>query len=53
MSETQPERLSQEDIQARFDNSPFISTLGLRVTALDYAAQELTVEMPLKPERPR
>ena len=50
MNDSQPERLSQQDVQARFDNSPFISTLGLKVTGLDYEAQELTVEMALKPE---
>ena len=50
MSDSKPQRLSRDDVQARFDNSPFIATLGLQVTALDYEAQELTVDMPLKLE---
>jgi uncharacterized protein (TIGR00369 family) len=49
MSDT-PERLSQEDIQARFDASPFISTLHLKVRSVDYDAAEITVDMPLQPE---
>ncbi len=48
MNET-PERLSHEQIQARFDNSPFIATLGLEVLSLDYEASELVVKMPMNP----
>ncbi|MDA1098735.1 MAG: PaaI family thioesterase [Proteobacteria bacterium] len=44
-----PERLSHEQIQARFDTSPFIATLGLVVLSMDYEASELTVKMPLNP----
>jgi uncharacterized protein (TIGR00369 family) len=46
---TQP-RLSAGDIQAQFDGSPFMSFLGLRVTAVDHDACELTVTMPMRPE---
>ncbi len=49
MTDAKPERLSREQIQDRFDRSPFISTLGLRVRSLDYDGSELTVEMPLRP----
>ncbi len=49
MSHPNPERLSREQIQQRFDRSPFISTLGLHVLSLDYDKSELTVEMALQP----
>ncbi len=49
MTDAKPERLSREQIQQRFDRSPFISTLGLKVRSLDYDKSELTVEMPLRP----
>ncbi len=52
MSDT-PERLNKAAVQARFDNSPAIGTLGLRVKELDYDRMALTVEMPLKPEMER
>jgi uncharacterized protein (TIGR00369 family) len=52
MNET-PERLSHEQIQARFDNSPFIATLGLVVLSLDYEASELVVKMPMNPSLER
>ena len=48
MNET-PKRLSLDEIQARFDNSPFISTLGLTVLSLDHEESELTVQMPMNP----
>ncbi len=44
-----PKRLSTEQIQAMFDKSPFISTLGLVLLSLDYEALELTVKMPMSP----
>ena len=44
-----PERMTLEQIQDRFDQSPAISTLGLKVLSLDYAAAELKVEMPFRP----
>ena len=44
-----PERLGVEQIQERFDNSPFISTLGLVVMSVDYGTSELTVKMPMNP----
>ena len=43
-------RLSAEDIQARFDSSPFMCFLGLRVGAVDHECGELTVTMPMRPE---
>ncbi|HJM50770.1 MAG TPA: PaaI family thioesterase [Alphaproteobacteria bacterium] len=48
-----PERMSQAQIQERFDVSPFISTLGLEVLSLDYESSELTVKMPLQPNMER
>ena len=47
------DRLSFEQIQDRFDNSPAISPLGLKVLALDYDTSELKVEMPLNPSLER
>ena len=52
MDET-PQRLSLEQIQERFDNSPAISTLGLKVLSLDYDNSELKVEMPFHPSLER
>ncbi len=49
MTQSKPERLSHDQVQQHFDRSPFISTLGLHVLALDYDTSELTVEMPLQP----
>ncbi len=49
MTQPNPQRLSRDQIQERFDRSPFISTLGLKVRSLDYDSSELTVEMPLQP----
>ena len=49
MTQPKPERLRHDPVQERFDRSPFISTLGLKVVALDYDASELTVEMALRP----
>ena len=43
-------RLSADDIQKQFDASPFMSFLGLRVTAVDHARGELTVMMPMRAE---
>ena len=47
MQDKPVERLSAEQIQARFDSSPFISELDLQVQSLDYDTMELTVLMPL------
>ncbi len=49
MNTTSPDRLSAEDIQAMFDRSPFISTLGLEVLSADYEVSELKVRMPMAP----
>jgi len=53
MSETNPNRLSEAQIQTIFDRSPFISFLGLKVSALDYDKGEIKVLMPLRPELER
>ena len=50
MSDRAAPRLSAEDIQARFDGSPFMRFLGLRVGAVDHERGELTVTMPMRPE---
>ena len=50
MSDPAAPRLSAEDIQARFDGSPFMRFLGLRVGAVDHERSELTVTMPMRPE---
>ncbi len=49
MTQPKPEPLSRDQVQDRFDRSPFSSTLGLKVLSLDYDASELTVEMALRP----
>lgn len=49
----QPDRLEAADIQASFDNSPFISTLGLEVIELNYETTEITVRMPRLPSMER
>ncbi|MCB1742115.1 MAG: PaaI family thioesterase [Gammaproteobacteria bacterium] len=43
----QSQHLSAEQVQAHFDASPFISTLGLQVQSLDYDGGRLVVRMPL------
>ncbi len=43
------ERLSMAAVQASFDASPFIATLGLQVLSVDYDAAELVVRMPMAP----
>jgi uncharacterized protein (TIGR00369 family) len=45
----QPDRLNKAAVQTRFDDSPFISTLGLEVVGLDYESTEITVRMPMAP----
>lgn len=46
MNET-VERLTPAQVQERFDVSPFISTLNLKVISADFDAGELIVEMPM------
>ena len=48
-----PKRLELADVQARFDASPFISFLGLKVMSVDHSKSEITVRMPLRPELER
>ncbi|MFN3460993.1 MAG: PaaI family thioesterase [Oceanibaculum sp.] len=45
--------MTETDIQAIFDSSPFIAFLGLKVVKLDTATQELTVRAPMRPELAR
>jgi uncharacterized protein (TIGR00369 family) len=49
MNTSTPDRLSAQDIQETFDQSTFISTLGLEVLSADTASSELSVRMPLAP----
>lgn len=44
-----PNRLDKEQIQERFNQSPFISSLALEVISLDYEIPELTAKMPMNP----
>jgi len=48
-----PQRLSKEQIQERFDLSPFISSLNLQVLSLNHETSELTARMPLSPSLER
>jgi uncharacterized protein (TIGR00369 family) len=48
-----PQRLSKEQIQERFDLSPFIATLDLQVLSLNHETSELTARMPLNPSLER
>ena len=50
MSDAPLTRLDTAGVQAIFDASPFIASLGLKVAALDHAKGEIVVRMPLKPE---
>lgn len=45
--------MTEADIQAIFDSSPFIAFLGLTVVKLDNVMQELTVRAPMRPELAR
>lgn len=49
MSDDNPQRLDAGAIQQIFEQSPYISLLGLKVLGLDYEKQEITVRMPLNP----
>lgn len=53
MSETASQKLEVAQVQALFDASPFIAWLGLQVLAVDHAANEIQVRMPLRPELER
>ncbi|MBT6095943.1 MAG: PaaI family thioesterase [Rhodospirillaceae bacterium] len=54
MSDNQtPERLDETSLQAIFDKSPFISSLGLEIQKMDYDAQEITIRMPQSPSMER
>lgn len=43
-------RMSPAEIQARFERSPFISFLGLKIIALDVEAGWIKIRMPMRPE---
>lgn len=53
MSERTTTRLSATQIQDMFDQSPFISFLGLKVEAVDFERSEIKITMPLRPELER
>ena len=53
MTESSPERLSVDQVQATFDASPFLRFLQLRAVVLDHDAGTLTVTMPMRPELER
>lgn len=42
--------LNQAELEAIFAASPFIHWLNLRIDAIDYEAQTLTVSVPMRPE---
>lgn len=42
--------IDQAQIQAMLDESPFIAFLGLTVTALDAANQQIVMRAPMRPE---
>jgi uncharacterized protein (TIGR00369 family) len=44
------DKMTLEDVQGHLDASPFISFLGLKAAAMDAAAGEITMTMPLRPE---
>ena len=46
-------KLSTTDVQAKFDRSPFIGWLGLKVVSLDHERQEIRVRMDMRPELER
>jgi len=50
MTGQSPRKLSEADVQAIFDRSPFIGWLGLKVVSLDHERQELEVRMAMRPE---
>jgi len=43
-------QLSQEQIQERFDSSPFIALFNMRITHLDHEQGILTVHVPMRKE---
>jgi uncharacterized protein (TIGR00369 family) len=49
MSEV-PNPLTQDELQAMLDRSPFISFLGLRITEADPAKELITMTCPMRPE---
>ena len=42
--------LTQEELQANLDRSPFISFLGLKITSTDPAREEITMSCAMRPE---
>ena len=50
MSTAQRKTFTLAEVQQHFDESPYISTLGLRAESLDLEEGLLTVRVPMKPE---
>ena len=50
MTKNADNKLSETDVQAIFDRSPFIGWLGLKVVSLDHERQEIKVRMDMRPE---
>lgn len=48
-----PEPLNLDQIQERFDGSPAISSLGLKVVSIDHDRTEIKVKMPFQPSMER
>jgi uncharacterized protein (TIGR00369 family) len=42
--------MSQAEIQALLDNSPFIAFMGAKVESMDTATDSIVVRMPIRPE---
>ena len=49
-SQETPKPLSQEEVQEILDASPFISFMGLQVSAMDVEGGSITMRMPMRPE---
>jgi len=53
MTDQSTRKLSDAEVQAIFDRSPFIGWLGLKVVSLDHERQEITIRMAMRPELER
>lgn len=50
MADLAPDALTREAVQELLDSSPFISFMGLQVTAMDVEQGVITMRMPMRPE---
>jgi uncharacterized protein (TIGR00369 family) len=50
MTEQSARKLSDADVQAIFERSPFIGWLGLKVMSVDHERQEIVIRMVMRPE---